>query len=97
MSIDGIEILHSQPGQMSLGITKLKGDLAMAQEIEARFSAIQGINRVAADHHRGEVQVLYQREELTSLRSLLALKDTVAFLFPEVNPLTLAAYFSKIL
>ncbi len=96
MVIDGIDILGRQPGELRLGITKLKGNQPLAREFEAHFGAIRGVTRITVDHHRGEVQVQYNPEELGSLSSLLVLRDTVARFFPEVNPLALAGWFSKI-
>ncbi len=97
MDIDGLEIIQSRPGQLSLAIAKLKGNQLLAQELQARFGNIPGITRVEADHNQGEVKVSYYLEELTSLPSLLALKETMAFFFPEINPLKLAAYLSQFL
>jgi len=97
MGIEGIQVLQSQPGHLSLAINKLKGNHSLAQEVQARFEAIRGITSVEVDPTRGEVQVQYEKEELKSLRSLLALKATVSFFLPEMNPLKLAAFFSEYL
>jgi len=52
---------------------------------------------VEVDPIRGEVQMYYIKEEVTSLRSLWALKDVMGIFFPEVNTMQLASYFGKYL
>jgi hypothetical protein len=89
--MDGVTILHSQPGQLSLAIPKLKGNPDLARQLEARLLAIRGITAAAVNHQVGEVEVRYQRETLTSFTSLWALKDVMSHFFPEINAGELAA------
>lgn len=93
--MDGFAVMHSQPGQLSLAIDKLKGNQDLAQEVQAGLAGIRGIHRVEADPHRGLVVVSYDKQQLTSLTSLLALKAAFATFFPEVNPLQLASWLSR--
>ncbi len=95
--MEGIEIIASRPGQLSLAITKVKGDEALAREVEYRFGAIGGIHQVEADARQGLVSITYDRRELTSLLSLLKLKETFSSLFPEINLTQLAAWVSRTL
>lgn len=97
MNIEGIEVLQAEPGRLNLSVAKLKGNSSLAEEVRTRFSEIQGITSVEVDPIRGEVQMHYNKDEITSLRSLWALKDAMGTLFPEVNSVQLAAYFGKFL
>lgn len=95
MTLEGLEVIQSRPGQVSLAIAKLKGDHQFAAEVKARFSAINGIHSVEPDPVGGTVRVLYDKKEMTSLRSLLAQKETFSFFFPEVDAFKLAAWLSQ--
>ncbi len=97
MGFAGIEVIQSQPGEVSLAIARLQGDHGFAAEFKARFLAINGICQVEPDTERGEVLVLYDKKTLTSLGSLLALKATFAHLFPEVDTFRLATWLSQYL
>jgi hypothetical protein len=97
MNVEGIEVLQAEPGRVSLSVAKLKGNSSLAAEFQSRFSEIRGITKVEVDPERGEVQMQYNKEEITSLRSLWALKDAMGTLFPEVNSTKLAAYLGKYL
>lgn len=88
-------MIHSRPGQISLAITRVKDNQTLAQELEDRFSAIGGIHQVEADAARGTVSIAYDRRELSSLRSLLRLKEAFSSFFPEINPFKLAAWLSQ--
>jgi len=97
MGVEGIEVIQSQPGEVSLAIARLQGDHHFAAEVQARFSAINGIHLVETDHVQGVMKVLYDKKALTSLGSLLALKATFSFLFPEVDTIRLAAWLGQFL
>ena len=89
--MEGVTILDSQPGQLRLGIAKLKDNPNLARELAARLLAIRGITGVEANHQAGEVEVRYERKTLTSFYSLWALKKVINHFFPEVNAWKLAA------
>ncbi len=95
--MEGIEIIESRPGQLSLAIDQVKHIQVLAREVEDGFAAIRGIHRVEADYHQGTVSIDYNQRELTSLRFLLKLKETFSTLFPEVSPTKLVARLSRIL
>ena len=97
MNIEGIEVIQAEPGRLSLAIAKLKGNQTLAEEFQVRFAEIGGIKRVETDPLKGEVKIHYDKDELTSLRSLWALKDAMAVLFPEVSSMQLASYFGQYL
>lgn len=97
MNIEGIEVIQAKPGHLSLAVAKLKGNASLAEEFQVRFSGIRGITNVEVDPTRGEVQMHYNKEEITSLSSLWALKDVMGIFFPEINTMQLASYFGKYL
>jgi hypothetical protein len=97
MGFADIEVIHSQPGEINLAIARLQGNQDFANEFKTRFSAIHGIHQVKPNAARGEVLVSYDRQALSSLSSLLALKATFSHLFPEVDTFRLATWLSKYL
>jgi hypothetical protein len=93
--MDGFAVVQAQPGKLSLAIEKLKGNHHLTRDFQAGLAAIRGIRRVEADPDRGLVEVSYDKQQLTSLMSLLALKATFTTFFPEVNPMHLASWLSQ--
>lgn len=88
-------MVHSQPGQVSLAIDKLKGNINLTRDFQADLAAIRGIRQVETDPEQGLVVVSYDKQQLTSLMSLLALKAIFANFFPEVNAMQLASWLSQ--
>jgi hypothetical protein len=97
MDIEGIEIIQAEPGHLSLAVAKLKGNQSLAEEFVVCFSGIRGITNVEVDPDRGEVQMRFNKAEVTSLSSLWALKDALGAFFPEVSTMQLASYLGKYL
>ena len=93
--MDGFEVMLSQPGQLSLAVDKLKGNHDLTRAVQADLGAIRGIHSVEADPDQGLLVVAYDKQQLMSLMSLLALKSTFATFFPEVNAMQLAAWLSQ--
>ncbi len=93
--MEDIEIIVSRPGQLSLAITRVKGNEALAREVQDRFRAISGIHQVEADAVQGLVSIGYDRQRLSSLIFLLQLKEAFSSLFPEISATQLAASISR--
>jgi Heavy metal associated domain 2 len=93
--MDGFTVMASQPGQLSLAIDMLKGKHDLTRDFQADLAAIRGIHRVEADPGQGLVVVSYDKQQLTSFMSLLALKSTFSTFFPEINALQLASWLSQ--
>ena len=87
--MEGFKLLQSQPGELHLAVAKVKNNQDMATAVEERFGAVKGIHHVKADAGLGTVQILYNKDELTSFFNLWSLKDAFSALFPEVNSLEL--------
>ncbi len=90
-----IEVIASRPGQLSLTITRVKGNEVLAREVQDRLAAIRGIHQVEADAVQGLVCIDYDRQRLSSLSFLLQLKETFSSLFPEISVTQLAATISR--
>jgi hypothetical protein len=93
--MDGFEVISSQPGQLSLAVDKLKGNRDLTREVETGLAAIRGIQEVSTEVDRGLLVVAYDKGQLTSLMSLLALKAALAAWFPEVDSMKLALWLSQ--
>jgi hypothetical protein len=93
--MDGFEVISSQPGQLSLAVDKLKGNRDLTREVQTGLAAIRGIQRVSTDPDRGLLVVAYDKSQLTSFTSLLALKAALASFFPEVDSMKLAFWLSQ--
>jgi hypothetical protein len=93
--LEDIEIILSRPGQLSLAITRVKGNEVLARELQDRLGAIRGIHQVEADPVQGLVSIDYDRQRLSSLSFLWQLKETFSSLFPEVSATKLAASISR--
>jgi len=95
--MDGFVVMDSQPGQLSLAVNKLKGNRDLTRQIQAELAAIRGIQRVSTDPDLGLLVVVYEKSQLTSFTSLLALKATISTFFPEVDSMKLAFWLSQCL
>jgi len=92
--MNGFEVKDSGPGYLSLAIVELKDNKDLAREIRERFSPIRGIHQLEVDPAEGWLTVFYNYRQLTSLFSLLALKDAFTAVFPEVRMGELASLLS---
>jgi len=95
--MDGFALMDSQPGQLSLAVDKLKGNRDLTRQVRAELAAIRGIQRVSTDPELGLLVVVYEKSQLTSFTSLLALKATISTFFPEVDSMKLAFWLSQCL
>jgi hypothetical protein len=93
--MEGFEVKEKGPGYFSLVIRKLKDNHGFAQEIQSRFSPIQGIRHLHVDPHEGVLTVAYDQQKLSSLVSLLSLKEAFTAIFPEMQVAQLANWFNE--
>jgi hypothetical protein len=94
-NLNGFEIKESGPGFLSLAIAELKDNQDLARKIQERFSPIWGIHQVEVDPAEGALTVFFNYRQLTSLFSLLALKEAFAAVFPKVGVRELASLLSE--
>ena len=87
--------MDSQPGQLSLAVDTLKGNPDLIRQVQAELAAIRGIEQVSTDPDLGLLVVAYDKSQLTSFTSLLALKATFSTFFPEVDSMKLALWLSQ--
>lgn len=93
--MDGFAVMDSQPGQLSLAVDKLKGNRDLTRQVQAELAVIRGIRQVSTDPDHGLLVVAYDKSQLTSFTSLLALKATFSTFFPEVDSMKLAVWLSQ--
>jgi hypothetical protein len=93
--MDGFTVMDSRPGQLSLAVDKLKGNPDLISQVQAGLAAIRGIERVSTDPGLGLLVVVYDKSQITSFTSLLALKATFSTFFPEVDSMQLALWLSQ--
>jgi hypothetical protein len=93
--MDGFAVMDSQPGQLSLAVDKLRGNVDLTRQVQAELAAIRGIQQVSTDPDQGLLVVAYDKSQLTSFTSLLALKATFSAFFPEVDSMKLAFWLSQ--
>jgi hypothetical protein len=93
INIEGIEITKAGPGHVRLTVPKFKGNESLAKEFQVHVAGIRGITAVMVDPVLGEVQMFYNKEQVTSLSSLWAIKDAVGIFFPEICPMRLVSYY----
>jgi uncharacterized membrane protein len=92
--MNGFEVKESGPGYLSLAIVELKDNHGLAREIQERFAPIRGIDQLEIDPVAGWLTVFFNYRQLTSLFSLLALKEAFSAVFPEVKIGELASLLS---
>jgi hypothetical protein len=92
--MNGFEVRESGPGYLSLAIIELKDNQDLAREIRERFSPIRGIHQLEVDPVEGWLTVCFNYRQLTSLFSLLALKEAFTAVFPKVRVGELASLLS---
>ena len=78
-----------------MAVDKLKGDPDLTREVQVELAAIRGIEQVSTDPDLGLLVVVYDKSQLTSFMSLLALKAAFSTFFPEVDSMKLAFWLSQ--
>jgi Cu2+-exporting ATPase len=85
-------VVHQTPGRVRFKAGRLRSNEGFARQIKEALSPIVGIRTVEANPSTSSVLVLYDRDRLTSLESLLALQAAFARLFPDVEIAQLRAF-----
>jgi Heavy metal associated domain 2 len=94
MAIAGIKVVHAMPGRIRVKISRLKGNAALARQIQERLPAVPGIQRVEVNLVTGSLLVLYSAAETEPLDALMTLAETFTPLFPGLSMRDLEAWFS---
>ena len=92
MAIAGIKVVHAMPGRIRVKISRLKGNAALARQIQECLSAVPGIQRVEVNLVTGSLLVLYDAAETDPLDALMALAETFTPLFPGLSMRELEAW-----
>jgi hypothetical protein len=94
MGIGGIKIVHAMPGRVRVKISRVKEDSALAQAVQERLAAVQGIQRVEVNPITGSVLVLYDATALEPFDALVSLAEWFTPLFPECDLREFDAWFA---
>ncbi len=76
MDLKGVRVAHAVPGRIRLKIDQIKGDPALAWDIEEQLSRIAGVSDVEANPTTGSVVVRFADAPPTATDSLLELSST---------------------
>lgn len=83
-SVD-IRLVHYAPGQVRLKVAAVRGNRALASQIESELQAVTGIHAVEASPFTGSVLVSFHDRELRTPEAAEALKRTLRRLYPEAD------------
>ena len=67
MVTPALQIIHFLPGRVRVKLPRLKGNAALAGEVERTLTALQGVRHVETSTTTGSVLVLYEPHLLASL------------------------------
>jgi hypothetical protein len=90
-----IEVVHAIPGRVRLRIARVKHNPPLAEEIQKRFSAIQGILQVEANPVTSSVLLIYGPEKIISDGFLGSFLEAFTSLFPDINLEEIKAWLSS--
>jgi hypothetical protein len=88
MASEGIRIVHVMPGRVRLKASPVKGDPALAQQIQTKLRGVSGVHEVQANPLTGSILLVV---DLAQLLEPEALADALSELFPEIEALELAS------
>jgi hypothetical protein len=90
-----IRIVHAIPGRVRLKVANLRDHPLLAEVIQERLGAVQGIQKVGVTPLTGSVLVLFDPQAVTTPESLMALSETLTDLFPGLDLSQLADFLSQ--
>ncbi len=82
MTSNGIQIIHFSPGRVRVKISRLKGNVPLADETERAFSAINGIHQAEANPLTGSMLICYDPGQPESIDAVLDVSEGFGF-FPD--------------
>jgi hypothetical protein len=82
---EGVSVVHAVPGRVRLKVTEVKNNLALAQAVRERLSALPGIRGVETNIVTGSVLVLYEMAPFASGDPLRSLTEVLTPLFPALD------------
>jgi hypothetical protein len=91
MASEGIRIVHVMPGRVRLKASPVKGDPALAQQVQTKLRGVSGVHEVQANPLTGSILL---GVDLVQLLEPAALADALSELFPEIEALELASRIS---
>ena len=90
MTTQAIQIVHLLPGRVRVKFPRLKGNAALASEVQHTLATIDGIHHVEVSSTTGSVLVLYDPRLLESYKmeavgSLMALADRLGLSIADID------------
>ncbi len=85
MTSKGVYVVHAMPGRVRFKVDKVKGNPALAQQVQDRLGQVPGIKQVAASPQTGSLLISYDAAALLAEGALAALTDGFSELFPEIE------------
>jgi hypothetical protein len=82
MASEGIRIVHVMPGRVRLKAPPVKGDPALAQQVQTKLRGVSGVHEVQANPLTGSILL---GVDLAPLLEPAALADALSELFPEIE------------
>jgi hypothetical protein len=90
MASEGIRVVHVLPGRVRLKASPVKGDPALAHQVQTKLRDVSGVHEVQANPLTGSILLLVDLAKLLEPEAQAPLADTLAELFPEIEGLELA-------
>jgi hypothetical protein len=91
MASEGIRIVHVLPGRVRLKASPVKGDPALAQQVQTKLRGVSGVQEVQANPLTGSILLLVDLAKLLEPEALAPLADALGELFQEIEARELAS------
>jgi hypothetical protein len=90
MASEDIRVVHVMPGRVRLKASPVKGNPALARQVQTKLRGVSGVHEVQANPLTGSILLLVDLAKLLEPEALAPLADALGELFPEIEALELA-------
>jgi hypothetical protein len=90
MASEGIRIVHASPGRVRLEAPPVKGNSALAQQVQDTLCGVSGVREVRANPLTGSILLRLDMMKMLKPEALAPLAEALGELFPEIEALELA-------
>jgi hypothetical protein len=90
MASEGIRIVHALPGRVRLEAPPVKGNPALAQQVQDKLCGVSGVREVRANPLTGSILLLLDMMKMLEPEAPAPLAEALGELFPEIEALELA-------
>jgi hypothetical protein len=88
MAIQGLQIVHAIPGRIRVKVGKVKGNMALAEELQRQLSRLSVVQDVVVSPLTGSIMATYDPRLLESLHSVDAVDPHLLVSLHELLALT---------